>query len=203
MTPTTGPQPVTDDAAAPLGLTPSQTVGPYLAIGLTWDDGENVVPVGSSGAITVHGLLLDGRGDPVPDGLIETWQADPDGRFRHPDAPRGPAAADHQGFRGFGRSKTRPDGSWRITTLRPGPVPAADGHVQAPHLDVSVFARGLLDRVVTRIYLPEDAGLHATDPVLSTVPADRRSTLVAVAGDEGYRFDIRLQGAQETVFFDL
>jgi protocatechuate 3,4-dioxygenase alpha subunit len=186
-------------------LTPSQTVGPYLSIGLSWDDGEDVVPAGTPGAVTLTGTLHDGAGDPVPDGLIETWQADPTGALRHPDDPRpgpGPAAAP-DGFRGFGRSKTRPDGSWRISTVRPGPVPDADGRLQAPHLDVSVFARGLLDRVITRIYLPDQPELLATDPVLSAVPQERRGTLVAKAVDGGYRFDIHLQGEDETVFFDL
>jgi protocatechuate 3,4-dioxygenase alpha subunit len=161
-------------------------VGPYLSIGLTWDDGADVVPAGTPGAITLDGRLLDGVGEPVPDGLIETWQADP------------------EGGRGFGRSLTGPDGGWRISTLPPGPVPAADGTPQAPHLDVSVFARGMLDRVVTRIYLPGDDAALAADPVLSAVPGDRRDTLVARDEGEGrYRFDIRLQGDRETVFFDL
>lgn len=186
------------------GLTPSQTVGPYLAIGLTWDDGEDVVPAGTPGMITLTGRLFDGAGDPVPDGLIETWQADPSGGFAHPDDPRPAPGPRPDGFRGFGRSQTRPDGTWRITTLRPGPVPAADGTPQAAHLDVSVFARGMLDRLITRIYLPEDAAAHAVDPVLATVAPDRRSTLIArTEGDGSYRFDIRLQGEAETVFFTL
>jgi protocatechuate 3,4-dioxygenase alpha subunit len=186
------------------GLTPSQTVGPYLAIGLTWDDGEDVVPPGTPGAIILTGHLIDGAGEPVPDGLIETWQADPSGGFVHPDDPRPAPGPRPDGFRGFGRSRTRPDGTWRVATVRPGTVPTADGAPQAPHLDVSVFARGMLDRLVTRIYLPEDAAAQAVDPVLAAVPADRRSTLIAEpAGDGSYHFDIRLQGENETVFFDL
>lgn len=187
-----------------LPQTPSQTAGPYLAIGCTWADGEYVVPEDTPGAVRISGHLLDGAGEPVGDGLVETWQADPAGRFDHPDDPRGRAAAALPGFRGFGRSCTDTEGRWGVLTVRPGSVPTADGAPQAPHLDVSVLARGLLDRVVTRIYFPEDAEALARDPVLRTVPEHRRSTLIAQAtGDGGYRFDIHLQGDDETVFFDL
>ncbi|HEY2203724.1 MAG TPA: protocatechuate 3,4-dioxygenase subunit alpha [Pseudonocardia sp.] len=179
------------------GSTPSQTVGPYLAIGLPWPDGPAAVAPGTGGAVRIEGTLYDGAGDPVPDGMVETWQADPDGRFDHPDDPRG-AAPGPAGFRGFARCATGPDGRYEIRTVLPGALPG-----QAPHLDVSVFARGLLDRVVTRIYFPEHADAHADDPVLASVPADRRPTLLAVAHDGGYRFDVRLQGAGETVFFDV
>lgn len=186
------------------GLTPSQTVGPFLAIGLPWADGPFVVPPGTPGSIVIEGRVLDGAGQPVPDALVETWQADPDGRFDHPDDPRGlvPAAA---GFRGFGRSATDPDGSYRIVTFRPGPLPCPGGGTEAPHLDVSVFARGLLDRVVTRIYFPGDAEANGGDPVLSSI-ADpvRKATLIAIDEADGrFRFDIRLQGEGETVFFDV
>jgi protocatechuate 3,4-dioxygenase alpha subunit len=190
-----------------LPLTASQTVGPYLSIGLTWPDGEHAVDAGTPGAVRVGGVLLDGAGEPVPDGLVETWQAHPDGRFHHPDDPRG-AVPPPEGFRGFARCQTGPDGGWSVLTLVPGAVPGPDGTTQAPHLDVSVFARGMLDRVVTRVYFPQHADLagpggHADDPVLAAVPAGRRHTLVARAADGGYRFDLRLQGANETVFFDL
>jgi protocatechuate 3,4-dioxygenase, alpha subunit len=190
-----------------LGLTASQTVGPYQSIGLTWPDGEHAVDPTHPDAVTISGRLLDGAGDPVPDGLVETWQAQPDGRFHHPDDPRvsfDPPA----GFTGFARAGTGPDGDWSVVTLLPGPVPGPAGSTQAPHLDVSVFARGLLDRVVTRIYFPDHAELpgpggHAADPVLATVPAGRRHTLIAARCDGGYRFDLHLQGDDETVFFDL
>jgi protocatechuate 3,4-dioxygenase, alpha subunit len=190
-----------------LQLTASQTVGPYLAIGLTWPDGEHAVDPAAPGAVRIGGRLLDGAGDPVPDGLIETWQAHPDGGFHHPDDPRGPVDPP-AGFTGFARCSTGPDGGWSVTTLLPGPVPGVDGSTQAPHLDVSVFARGLLDRVVTRIYFADHAGLdgpggHAADPVLAAVPATRRHTLVAEQVVGGYRLDLRLQGDDETVFFDL
>jgi protocatechuate 3,4-dioxygenase alpha subunit len=196
-----------------LPLTPSQTVGPFLAIGLPWPDGPFVVPEGTPGAITITGRVLDGAGEPVPDALVETWQAAPDGSFAHPDDPRGPGTARRpEGgtgeFRGFGRCPTDRDGRYRIVTLRPGALPGPGGGTEAPHLDVSVFARGLLDRVVTRIYFPDEQAANAADPVLAAIaPDDRRATLLAVAepgaGPAAFRFDIRLQGGRETVFFDV
>jgi len=174
--------------------TPSQTVGPYLSIGLPWEDGPTVVPEGTPGAVRITGRVFDGNGDPVPDALIETWQADPDGRFDHPDDPRGRVP----GFRGFGRCPTAPDGTYHILTLLPGVVQG-----QAPHIDVSVFARGLLNRVVTRIYFPDNAEANAADEVLRSVPEERGHTLIAARTDDGYRFDVRLQGEGETVFFDV
>jgi len=185
-------------------VTPSATVGPYFQMRLPWPDGPYVVPAGTPGAITIVGRLWDGAGDPIPDGLIETWQADPAGRFAHPDDPRDPVPDGEPAFRGFGRAPTGDDGSFRIVTLKPGPLPAGDGRTEAPHIDVSVFARGMLDRSVTRIYFPDEAERNDADPVLQAVPAGRRATLIAVpAGDRLLRFDIRLQGDAETVFFDL
>jgi protocatechuate 3,4-dioxygenase, alpha subunit len=138
--------------------------------------------------------------------VIETWQADPAGRFDHPDDPRG-VPAGGTGFRAFGRAATGPDGGYRIITLRPGALPSPDGATEAPHLDVSVFARGLLDRVVTRIYFADETAANAADPVLASIGDEaRRATLIASVepGAEGsYRFDIRLQGDGETVFFDV
>jgi protocatechuate 3,4-dioxygenase alpha subunit len=191
-----------------LGMTPSQTVGPFLAIGLPWPDGPYVVPAGTAGVIVIAGRVLDGAGQPVPDALVETWQADPDSGFDHPDDPRGAAAPATKGFRGFGRCPTDDRGRYRIVTVRPGPLPCPDGGTEAPHLDVSVFARGMLDRVVTRIYLPDEADANAADPVLASIAdPQRRATLVAVP-EPGSRpgelsFDVRLQGEQETVFFDV
>jgi len=186
-------------------LTPSQTIGPFLAIGLPWPDGPDVVPPGTPGAIVISGVVTDGDGRVVPDALVETWQADPEGRFEHPDDPRGPAAPAAAGFRGFGRSATDEQGRYHIVTLRPGALPGPDGGLEAPHLDVSVFARGLLDRVVTRIYLPDDPAVNDLDPVLASIPDPaRRATLIATAsGEAAYQFDIRLQGDGETVFFDV
>lgn len=191
-------------ASGRLPLTPSQTAGPFLSIGLGWPDGGDVVPPGTAGAFRLHGRVLDGAGDPLTDAVVETWQADPDGRFDHPDDPRGAAPSRVPGFRGFGRSLTDADGHWEVRTVRPGPLPAPDGGTEAPHLDVTVLARGLLDRLVTRVYLPDEP-LNATDPVLRQVPPERRSTLVATREDDGgtLRFDIRLQGEGETVFLQV
>lgn len=175
------------------GLTPSQTVGPFLSLGLPWSDGPDVAGEDAPDTIRIGGIVFDGAGEPVFDAVVETWQADPAGHFDHPDSVPGTA------FRGFGRCPTDGDGHWEIRTLKPG---AVDG--QAPHVDVSVFARGLLDRVVTRIYFPDEADANAADPVLAAVPASRRPTLVAVDDGRGdLRFDIRLQGDGETVFFTV
>jgi protocatechuate 3,4-dioxygenase, alpha subunit len=190
-----------------LGITPSQTVGPFLAIGLPWPDGPFVVPEGTERAITITGRVLDGAGEPVPDALVETWQADPAGRFSHPDDPRGAPGAPGPAFRGFGRCPTGADGSYRIVTLKPGPLPCPGGGTEAPHLDVSVFARGLLDRVVTRIYFPDEAGANAADPVLASIGDPGRAATLVARADPGVadllRFDIHLQGDHETVFFDV
>jgi protocatechuate 3,4-dioxygenase alpha subunit len=176
------------------GLTPSQTVGPFLHLGLVLPAARHAVPQGTAGALRIGGTVRDGTGEPVTDAVVETWQVLP-------------AGSPH---RGLARCWTGPDGSWDVLTVRPDPLPTPDGSAtEAPHLDVSVFARGLLDRVVTRVYLPEDArvegpGGHAHDPALRRVPEHRRATLVAVrVADLDYRFDIRLQGEDETVFFDL
>jgi protocatechuate 3,4-dioxygenase alpha subunit len=195
---------MTDAVAITPGLTPSQTVGPFLHIILPWPDGPDVVPTDTPGRIVIRGRVFDGDGDGIADGIVETWQADPDGRFAHPDDPRGAHASAVAGFRGFGRAATGPDGGYAIATVKPGLLPAADGGVEAPHLDVSVFARGLLDRVVTRIYFGDEPEANAADPVLSSLPdAGRLGTLVAVPEPGGYRFDIHLQGDNETVFFDV
>jgi protocatechuate 3,4-dioxygenase, alpha subunit len=181
-------------------LTPSQTVGPFLAIALTWSDGPNVVADGTPGAIRISGQVLDGAGDAVADAMVETWQADPHGRFAHPDDPRGSATSN---FRGFGRGGTDDEGVFTVVTLKPGTLPAEDGSTEAPHIDVSVFARGLLDRVVTRIYFPDEAEANARDPLLTSLTEAERSTLIAIPDGGNLRFDIRLQGDHETVFFEL
>jgi protocatechuate 3,4-dioxygenase alpha subunit len=182
--------------------TPSQTVGPYLAIGLPFEEGPFVVPDGTPGLIRISGTVYDGAGEPVPDNLIETWQADGDGRFADLHGHGGRSELD--GFRGFARVGFEDgDGSFEIVTVKPGRVPGPGGGLQAPHIDVSVFARGLLHRCVTRIYFADEATANAADPILGAVPAERRDTLLAQATDNGYRFDIRLQGPGETVFFDV
>jgi protocatechuate 3,4-dioxygenase, alpha subunit len=179
------------------GITPSQTVGPFLSLGLPWPDGPYVVPEDTPGAIVIAGRVLDGAGEVLPDAVVETWQADPDSRFDHPDDPRGPARPEVAAFRGFGRCLTDADGGYRIVTLRPGPLPAPGGGTEAPH--------GLLDRVVTRIYLPDEAEANAADPVLASItdPSRRRTLLAEQDGPLAFRFDIRLQGEGETVFFDV
>ncbi len=161
--------------------TPPQTVGPFFSIGLPWDDGPEVVEAGSAGAIALRGTVYDGEGAPVPDALIETWQTDP--------AP--PA-------RGFGRCPTDEHGRWEIVTRKPE---AAGG--EAPHVAVAVFARGLLDRVATRLYFGDEPEANAADPLLSELDPDRRATLIAAAENGGYRFDVHLQGDHETAFLQL
>ena len=184
-----------------LGSTPSQTVGPFLSIGMTWQDGAFAVADGTPGAFWIRGRVLDGAGEPVTDAVVESWQADPDGRFDHPDDPRG--AVTRPGFRGFARSATGPDGTYAIWTVKPGRVPDGAAGLQAPHLAVSVLARGLLDRVVTRIYFADETEANASDDVLVSLPDPGRATLLATPSADGYAHDIVLQGDHETVFFDL
>ena len=183
-----------------LGITPSATVGPYLAIGLTWPDGVWAAAEGTEGGVWIRGRVFDGAGELVPDAMIETWQADPDGGFPSPEDPRG--AASYPGFRGYARAQTvDPPGEFGIFTLKPGRVPDGDSGLQAPHVDVSVFARGILDRVVTRIYFADEAEANSEDVVLRGLSEDQGRTLLAVPTDDGYRLDIHLQGDRETVFF--
>jgi len=186
-----------------LRSTPSQTVGPFLHMALSWVGGQYVVPAAAPGGVWLRGRVLDGAGDPVGDALVETWQADPDGRFDHPDDPRGAAKPAVEGFTGFGRCPTADDGSYGIFTVKPGRLPTPDGGTEAPHLDVSVLGRGMLNRVVTRVYFPDEAEANAADPVLAAIEPPRRATLVATDGPGGLHHDIRLQGDDETVFFDL
>ena len=187
--------------AETLGLTPSQTVGPYLSIGLL----RGLVPtelvdVRDPRSIRIHGRLLDGAGDGIPDGMIEIWQANAAGRYRHAaDGREGLALED--GFLGFGRSGTEQDGRFSFVTLKPGPVPWPGGELQAPHIAVGVFARGLLKRAVTRLYFPDEVEANGLDPVLSRLAPRRRATLIAVPDEGCLRFDICLQGPAQTTFF--
>ena len=182
-----------------LGVTPSATVGPYLAIGLTWPDGIWAAAEGTEGGFWIRGQVFDGAGDVVPDAMVETWQADPDGGFPSPDDPRG--AATYPGFRGYARASTI-TGEYGVFTLKPGRVPDGEGGLQAPHIDVSLFARGILDRVVARIYFADEADANDEDVVLRSLPDDEaRRTLIATPSDDGYRLDFYLQGDRETVFF--
>ena len=176
-----------------MGTTPSQTVGPFFAIELRFSDGPYVVREGTDDAIWLRGRVFDGVGDPVPDALVESWQADPAGQF----------GGD---FRGFGRSGTDAEGRWAILTLKPGPVSALAGQdetPQAPHIDLAVFARGLLHRVVTRLYFADEAQANAADPVLAGLDDEARATLVAQRADDGYELDIHLLGPHETTFFSV
>ena len=179
-----------------LRATASQTVGPFFQIGLSWLYGDDLAGDASGERITVRGRVLDGDGQPVPDALLEIWQADSEGRYPHPEDPRCAACA--EGFRGFARVASQGDGSFRFRTIKPGPVGE-----QAPHLNVLVFMRGLLRAVATRIYFPEDPR-NAEDGVLARVPEARRATLIARHGEPGVLiWDVRMQGEGETVFFEL
>ena len=173
--------------------TASQTVGPYFALALPWPEGPYVVSADHSDAIWIRGVVTDGIGDPIPDALIETWQADADGSF-----PEQPDAA----FRGFGRCPTDDGGTYGICTIKPAAVAGPGGATAAPYILVAVFMRGLLRPVITRLYFPDEAA-NAHDPVLSSIPEPERSTMVATKAEDGYQFDIRLQGEGQTAFFDL
>jgi len=182
--------------------TPSQTVGPFFHIGT--DDGfirGDLVEPDHPGAVRLFGTVTDGEGQPVNDSMIEIWQANAAGRYAHPEDVREELPLE-DGFDGFGRTHTDGDGRYELVTVKPGVVPGPDGRPQAPHIDVSVFARGLLKRLVTRVYFPDEAAANEADPLLSSIAdPDARAALVAVEEDGGLRFDINLQGDRETTFF--
>jgi len=193
-------------------ITPSQTVGPYFAYGLTpngkyaWNDAftNNLVTPDVTGErIRVEGRVFDGDGESVPDCMVEIWQADAQGRFADPQDKR---ALPNTSFRGFGRCGTDVNGGYAFDTIKPGQVADPDGKPQAPHLLLAVFARGMLVHLYTRIYFDGDAA-NAVDPLLALVPADRRSTLIAArkaaTGSPVYSLDIHLQGDDETVFLGV
>ncbi len=190
-------------------VTPSQTVGPYFSIGLPWPEGPCAVPPGTDGAITIAGTVYDGAGEPIPDHLLEFWQPDPDGRFNDLFGHGG--TSELPGFRGFARCGAElGDGTYELITVKPGLVPGPSDAQQAPHIAVTVMARGMLNRCVTRIYFADEELANASDPVLARVPAERRETLLAQPSAKGgaYRFDIVIQGppddaARETVFFAI
>ncbi len=188
-------------------LTSSQTVGPFFAPALLREDARRNVltrPDTVGERIRIEGRVLDGDGVPVPDALVEIWQANAQGRYNHA-ADQGAAQLDSS-FLGFGRSGTAEDGSYWFETVKPGSVLFDGERMQAPHICVTVFSRGLLNHLVTRLYFEDEPG-NALDPVLQCVPNDRRATLLArrEARDKVvvYRFDIVLQGADETAFFNL
>jgi protocatechuate 3,4-dioxygenase alpha subunit len=183
-------------------ITPLQTVGPYFGIMLRRRTASRQVTDATIGTrIVIEGRVLDGAGDPMPDAFIETWQSDANGRYRHAEDSRTQAA--DQAFNGYGWAHTRKDGGFTFVTIKPGRVPAPDGGDQAPHIVVSVMARGILTRFITRIYF-EDESANADDPILALVPEVRRHTLIARRTGEGrYLFNLVMQGAGETVFFDV
>ena len=190
-----------------LPLTSSQTVGPFFAPALLLEDAiRNVLtqPETAGERIRIEGHVLDGDGEAVPDAMVEIWQANTHGRYNH-SADKGAAQLDST-FLGFGRSGTAEDGSYWFETIKPGRVPFYHEQFQAPHLCVTVFSRGLLNHLVTRLYF-EDEQTNAEDPILQCVPDERRSTLLArreiLEETIVYRFDIVLQGAGETAFFNL
>ena len=185
------------------GQTPSQTVGPFFRPSLIHTGAENLVRPETRGTrIIIEGRLIDGDGAPVTDAMIEIWQANAEGRYDHP--------ADDQeklldpAFHGWGRVASDAGGGFRFHTIKPGATPGRNGALQAPHINLLIFARGLLKRLVTRIYFPYEA-LNETDAVLNAVPPQRRATLIAKAAPDAgsLRFDIVLQGANETVFLDV
>ncbi len=189
------------------GLAASQTIGPFFHDALLREDAWRNVLVGPETAgerIRIAGHVYDGGGDPVPDAMVEIWQANAQGLYNHP-ADRRPLPLD-PAFSGFGRSGTDEQGYFWFETVKPGPVPFDAQSMQAPHVVVTVFARGLLNHVVTRLYF-EDEATNETDPILRRVPKERRDTLLAKRWPSdrkvAYQFDIVLQGKRETVFFDL
>jgi protocatechuate 3,4-dioxygenase, alpha subunit len=182
--------------------TTSQTIGPYLRIGLEWMVIEDLAPQGIKGEpVRIEGRVLDGDGKPVNDAAVEIWQANSQGRYASPEDPQEKPL--EPGFRGYGRSLTDDAGAFRFRSIKPGRVPGPDAKLQAPHLSVTIFMRGLLKQLVTRMYFPDDPA-NADDPVLSLVPAERRSTLIARKRVDGtLEWNLVLQGKNETVFFDF
>ena len=184
--------------------TSSQTVGPYVKIGFEPFVVVDLAPTGVSGErITLSGRVIDGDGKPVNDSIIEIWQANAQGKYAHPEDAQDKAV--EAGFRGFGRCLSDDEGRYRFTTIKPGRVPGPGGAAQAPHIVVTVFMRGLLKHLVTRVYFPDDPA-NAEDAVLKLVPAERRATLIArrlAAGKGALEWNVVLQGQDETVFFDF
>jgi protocatechuate 3,4-dioxygenase, alpha subunit len=183
--------------------TPSQTVGPFFSIGFSWLERTDLkAGAPTATPVTISGRVIDGDDRPVPDAVLEIWQADDNGQYSHPE--NSGDFLDKDRFFGFGRVPVDHEGRFQFKTIKPGANRAPDGTVQAPHLVVSIFMRGLLRRLVTRIYFPQEPP-NASDPVLQQAPASRRHTLIAKsegASKETLVWDVHLQGDNETVFFD-
>jgi protocatechuate 3,4-dioxygenase, alpha subunit len=181
-----------------------QTVGPFFRIGLGWLYKDNIAEAGVKGErVEIRGRVLDADGQGVPDAMLEFWQANSEGKYAHPDDPQENAI--EKNFQGFARVPTREDGSFRFTTVKPGRVPGPNDKLQAPHIVVSVFMRGLLSRLISRIYFPDEPA-NSDDYALSLVEPSRRATLIARKSPqkaEVLEWDVVLQGPEETVFFDL
>ena len=189
-----------DDLVASEGPTPSQTVGPFFHYALPYDAGPRLAGADRAGAVTLSGRVLDGQGAPILDAMVEIWQADERGRLESVGVHR---EVSSDGFRNFGRCGTDAGGGYHFRTVKPGVVQMMDGVQQAPYVAMSVFARGLLRQVVTRVYFDDEPTANASDPLLAAVAPDRRATLIATRVDGGYRFDVRVQGVDETVFLDV
>ena len=189
------------------GITASQTVGPFLKIGLVREGQEFVVPKSANGALKVQGRVYDGEGKPVPDAMIEIWQANVHGKYNHPEDLSDADLV--KGFNGFGRSCTDEEGCFFFVTVKPGRVAGLGNTLQAPHIAINVFARGMLKQQVTRLYFSDEIHANSEDPVLNSIDdAEVRDTLVAskVNDENGipcYKFNIHLQGEKETAFFDV
>jgi protocatechuate 3,4-dioxygenase alpha subunit len=186
--------------------TGSQTVGPFFHFGLDRLDWSDLTAGGPAGEkILIEGRVTDGDGAPIPDALLEIWQANAAGKYDHPDDTQDKPV--DRKFRGFGRAATNAEGVYRFTTIKPGPVPGRGNALQAPHINVTVFARGLLKHLTTRLYFVDEAAANETDPVLNSIDdVTARKTLIAGKANGAaitYRFDIVLQGKGETVFFEI
>lgn len=182
--------------------TPSQTVGPFFSIGLEPLEAENLAAGNAAGErVTITGRVLDGDGNPVPDAILEIWQANAHGKYAHPEDTQNKPV--ERTFSGYGRVPTNDSGEFRFTTVKPGAVSSPNGKLQAPHLVISVFMRGLLNRLVTRIYFPDEAA-NGDDVVLGLVELARRASLIARKASKmnELEWNVILQGANETVFFD-
>jgi protocatechuate 3,4-dioxygenase alpha subunit len=181
------------ELTGPLVATPGQTVGPFFGYALPFPGDRELVPPGRADAVRLHGTVTDGAGAAVPDAILELWQADTDGRVVHQP---GSLHRDGWTFTGWGRASTDDAGHYAFSTLRPGPT--APGR---PALFmITLFARGVTNRLFTRAYLPEDAAALAADPLLGSLAAEERACMITIAEPGGYRFDISLQGGRETVF---